>query len=99
VNVILLNRDLPNFLMRKTDRFDGRIGNWKVMVFFKCVCVPGFDFRLKTTLLNVLAERAGAGIITGIAFSICQSIFRLKQATVSRRTLTCLLLLRLYARL
>jgi ATP-binding cassette subfamily G (WHITE) protein 2 (SNQ2) len=27
-----------------------------------------FDFRLKTTLLNVLAERAGTGIITGDRF-------------------------------
>ena len=39
-----------------------RYGLFNAFAFFD------FDFLLKTTLLNVLAERSGAGVITGDRF-------------------------------
>ena len=65
----LLLNDVSGFVAPgKLTALMGESGAGKVYWSFYCVLVPDPDFLLKTTLLNVLAERARAGIITGDRF-------------------------------
>ena len=64
----LLLDDVSGFVApRKLTVLMGESGAGKVWSFLH-LRVAGFDFRVKTTLLNVLAERAGTGIISGDLF-------------------------------